>query len=56
MDWYATGKVKNLAHFYALFEASGQLIAEVDGQKIAFGLNGADLPPVLVRSAGGVRG
>ncbi|WP_343547799.1 hypothetical protein [Ralstonia sp.] len=41
MDWYATGEVKNLAHFYALFQASGQLIAEVDGQKIAFGLNGA---------------
>lgn len=40
MDWYATGEVKDLAHFYALFQASGNLIAEVDGQKMAFALKG----------------
>ncbi|NMV42010.1 hypothetical protein [Ralstonia insidiosa] len=41
MDWYATGKVKDLAHFYALFQTSGNLIAEVDGQKMTFALKGA---------------
>lgn len=41
MDWYATGEVKDLAHFYALFQASGNLIAEVDEQKMPFALKGA---------------